>query len=181
MKICGVMEVMCRTTPSQLGLFLSQSVFISAHHSCWCIRPRCLARTWYLAHGFFFFHSFSDIVLLFLQHARRVPSSQPRVQVCVYSALLTAAPQLRLPPSVCAATATTAAMLISRMNPAPVSISYMTLHTRSNTVTHLHSCRCSCNRHVHVCMIHFTVNVYVTSILNILVMHVSHYIFITTV
>lgn len=33
MKICGVMEVMCGTVSSQPGLFLSQSVFISAHHS----------------------------------------------------------------------------------------------------------------------------------------------------
>lgn len=145
------MGVMCGTICShfQLGLFSVSVCFHLRSRSSWYIRPRC--------HGSCTVpgsRTFSDFAFLLSQHARRVPSSQPRVPVCVYSALLTAAPQLRPPPSVCAATAITAAMLISRMNPAPVSISYMTLHY---TVTHLHSCRTSpCNR--HVCIIHFSVN-----------------------
>lgn len=66
-------------------------------------------------------------VLCLLQHVHRVPSSPRRVPVSVYSVLLTAAPQLRPPPYVCAAMATTAGTLISRMNPAPVSIHTLTL------------------------------------------------------
>ncbi|MED6245368.1 hypothetical protein ATANTOWER_002203 [Ataeniobius toweri] len=64
----------------------------------------------------------------FKQHAHQVPSNQPKVQVFVCSALPTADPQLRLPQSVFAATATTVATLISRMNLAPVSIAFMMLH-----------------------------------------------------
>ena len=75
----------------------------------------------------------SDGVLLFLQHVLQVPSNQRRVQVCVYSALQTVAQQLRLPPSVCAGTATTVATLISRMSPAPVSLSFV-LHNYINNI-----------------------------------------------
>lgn len=119
---------------------------------------------------FFFFslHSFSDIVFLFLQHARRVPSSQPRGLVCVCSVLLTAAPQLRLLPSVCAATAITAGTLISRMNPAQVSIFYIQ--------TYFYTCRINTfNRHICVDIIHVGWNMYLTSILNVLAMHINHY------
>ena len=68
-----------------------------------------------------YFHSPPVFVLLFSQHALQVHSNQPRARVCVYSAPPTAARQLRPPPSVCAATATTEATPISRTSPAPVS------------------------------------------------------------
>lgn len=66
------------------------------------------------------------------QHALLVPSSPPRVLVCAYSALQTAGPQLRPPPSACVAMATTVVTLISRMNPAPVSFSDMAWHSLKN-------------------------------------------------
>lgn len=75
--------------------------------------------------GFMLFLLYFTVLTVFFflsQHVHRVPSSRPKVQVFVYSALLTAAPHLRLPPSACAATATTVGMVISQINLAPVSI-----------------------------------------------------------
>lgn len=121
-----------------LDYFPSYSGFISSHHFCRFIYESLMLDFMSvipLINDFFFLHLFSNDGPFLFQHAHRVPSSQPKVQVCVSSALLTAAPRLRLPLFVCAAMVITAGTVISQMNPAPVSTPGRMLHTH-NMVLH---------------------------------------------
>ena len=134
----------------------------------------CTVDPWFLL----FFTVFLTLFFLFSQPARRAPSSQPRVLVCVSSVPLTAAHRLRLPPSACAATATTAGMLTSRMNPAQVSITHTTSHPHVNSYT-LTFLEYKHKQHAYPCSLSILYEMHIWNQLTGLLMHIIHYISMT--
>jgi len=109
------------------------SVFIYSDHRWihWSLMLESVSFVWLVDYCLCYFSDF--FFFLLAQHVHQVPSSQPKVRVFVCSALPIAVPHLRLPLSACAVMDTTVGMLISQMNPAPVSVLYVTLY--SHTVT----------------------------------------------